>query len=89
MEIPHQSDAASWRQILFRLQANGISLTNHYGKEQTSLANPGNHDNTNALDFIGQWSRAVDPTSMVAIYNLDDEAVKNANRGKIITIPCV
>ena len=69
MEIPHQSDAASWRQFCSDY-LNGITLTNHYGKRTELFIIPGNHDITNAIGFYRPMKPRVDPTSMVAIYNL-------------------
>ncbi len=69
MEIPDQSDAASWRQFCSDYM-NGITLTNHSGKRTELLIIPGNHDITNAIGFYKQMKPKVDPTSMVAIYNL-------------------
>ncbi len=69
MEVPDQSDAASWRQFCSDYM-NGITLTNHSGKKAGLLIIPGNHDITNAIGFYKPMKPKVDPTSMVAIYNL-------------------
>lgn len=69
MEIPDQSDAKSWRQFCSDYM-NGLMLTDHYGKKTRLLIVPGNHDITNAIGFYKPMKPKVDPTSMVAIYNL-------------------
>jgi hypothetical protein len=69
MEIPDQRDAASWRQFCSDY-INGLTLTDHYGKKAQLLIVPGNHDITNAIGFYRPMKPKVDPTSMVAIYNL-------------------
>jgi hypothetical protein len=69
MEIPDQSDAKSWRQFCSDYM-NGVTLTDQYGKKTRLLIVPGNHDITNAIGFYKPMKPKVDPTSMVAIYNL-------------------
>jgi len=69
MEVHDQSDAASWRQFCSDY-INGLTLTNHYGKRTKIFIVPGNHDITNAIGFYRPMKPKVDPTSMVAIYNL-------------------
>jgi len=69
MEIPDQSDAASWKQFCSDYM-NGITLTNHYGKRTKLFIIPGNHDITNAIGFYRPMNPKIDRTSMVAIYNL-------------------
>lgn len=69
MEIPDQSDAASWKQFCSDYM-NGLTLTNHNGKRTQLLIIPGNHDITNAIGFYRPMKPKTDQTSMVAIYNL-------------------
>ncbi|HEY5406310.1 MAG TPA: metallophosphoesterase [Ginsengibacter sp.] len=69
MEIHDQSDAASWKQFCSDY-INGITLTDHHGKRTKIFIIPGNHDITNAIGFYRPMKPKIDPTSMVAIYNL-------------------
>lgn len=69
MEIHDQIDAVSWRQFCSDY-INSITLKNHSGKATKLFIVPGNHDITNAIGFYKPMKPKVDPTSMVAIYNL-------------------
>jgi hypothetical protein len=69
MEVPIQSAAISWGQFdddYFK----GLKTIGHNGKPTQFLIVPGNHDISNAVGFYKTMNPAIDPTSMVKIYNL-------------------
>jgi hypothetical protein len=69
MEIPDQSDAASWKEFCADY-ISGFTLTNRYGKKSGTLIIPGNHDITNAIGFYRPMKPVTDATSMAGIYNM-------------------
>lgn len=68
MEIPDQSDSASWKEFCGDY-LHGVTLHNRYGKKTGILIIPGNHDITNAIGFYRPMKPATDATSMAGIYN--------------------
>jgi hypothetical protein len=69
MEIPIQSATVSWGQFETDY-LKGSKLIDHSGDAAKFFIIPGNHDISNAIGFYRAMSSAMDPASMVNIYNL-------------------
>ena len=66
---PIQSAAASWAEFKTDY-IDGITLTDAAGRRSEVFATPGNHDVSNAVGFYKPMSPEIDPSAMVAIYNM-------------------
>ena len=69
MDIPVQTAATSWAQFTHDYM-HSLNVKGHDGKPAILLMVPGNHDISNAIGFPKPMTPAIDPTSMVEIYNL-------------------
>jgi hypothetical protein len=64
-----QSDSASWAQFVADY-IGGVTLKDQSNQAIKFLFLPGNHDVSNAIGYYKTMVPAIDPTSMVGIYNL-------------------
>jgi len=67
-EPPYQPATASWKQFT-KDYFHQLVIKNNSGKPTQLLFVPGNHDVSNAIGFYREMIPAIDPTSMVGIYN--------------------
>ena len=64
-----QPASVSWTEFQ-RVYLQGVRLQNHDGQRSPVFVVPGNHDVSNAIGFHRPMVPAVDPSSLIGIYNL-------------------